>query len=160
MKPGYMVSYHLSQKFNAPKDFVYSWCTDYREEDPMMLGSKLRRRFIERTSERVIWWVDEGGKKEGKPQPIRVVWLSPPDRWHLETCGDGFEMGDYKVIALGAEKTRLDMEFTVAFDDRRLAEASKMMEANGRNHWKAYAKFLERDYKALASSLRGRARAA
>ena len=150
MKPGYVVSYRFSQKFNAPKDFVYSWCTDYREDDPKMLGSKFRRRFIERTSERVVWWVDEGGEKVRKPQPVRVVWLSPPDRWHLETCGDGFEIGDYRVTSLGSEKAKLDVEFTVVLDSKRLAGASKLMRANGRNHWKAYAKFLERDYKALA----------
>lgn len=146
-----MVTYHVSQTFSAPRDYVYSWCTDFREDDPKMLGSKMRRRFIERTPGRVTWWVDDGGKVERKPQPIRVVWLRPPDAWHLETCGDGLEIGDYEVKALGPKKARLNMEFAMTLDSRKRAEAvkaSRAMQANAGSHWERYARFLERDYKA------------
>jgi hypothetical protein len=49
IKPTHLATYQVSQTFNAPKDYVYSWCTDYREDDPKMLGSRSRRRFVERT---------------------------------------------------------------------------------------------------------------
>jgi hypothetical protein len=102
----------------------------------------------------VIWWVD-GGRKGRRPQPIRVVWLIPPDSWHLETCGDGFESGDYKVKALGAKKARLDMRFEVVLGNQKRREVTKMgktMQANTGDHWKLYAKFLERDYRTSRTS--------
>jgi len=141
-----VVTHHVSKTFNAPMDFVFDWCTDYREDDPKMLGSKLRRRIIDRTPKRVVWWVDEGKKEDGSPQPIRAVWLHPPDAWHLETCGDGFEIWDYRLTALGRRKTRLDMEFKVTVESLKDVHASGNMVNNAQNHWDRYGRFLERDY--------------
>lgn len=154
MEQSYAVTYRVSETFAAPLDFVYSWCTDFHEDDLKMLGSRNKRRIIERTAKRVIWWIDQPGSKSGL-QPFRVVWLSPPDGWHLETCGDGREVGDYKLTALGAKKTRLDMVFRATFDERKDVEDSETLAAEGRAHWKEYAKFLHRDYEAAQTRRAG-----
>lgn len=151
MEPAFVVPYSITATFNAPLGFVYHWCTDFREDDPRMLGSRNRRRIVERTPKRVIWWVQQPGSK-AEFQPIRVVWLRPPDEWHLETCGDGSEVGDYKLTPLGPERTRLDMAFRVTFGRRKDVEDSKTLSAEGRTHWEEYEKFLERDYKASLKS--------
>lgn len=48
-------TYELSQTFNAPLDFVFKWCTDFREDDPKMVGSTAKRTFLERTDKRIVW---------------------------------------------------------------------------------------------------------
>ena len=140
-------TYRLSATFNAPLDYVFAWCTDFREDDNKMTGSKTRRHILERTKERFVWVVNykDGGKeKEG----IRAVWLHPPDSWHLDTCGDGREVGDYKLTRLGKTKTRLDMKFVETYDGPEEVEDKKEWEADGKKHWAIYKKALEADFKA------------
>jgi hypothetical protein len=140
-------TYRLSATFNVPLDYVFAWCTDFREDDNKMIGSKTRRHFLERTKERFVWVVnykDDGKDKEG----IRAVWLHPPDSWHLDTCGDGREVGDYKLTRLGKTKTRLDMKFVETYDSLEEVEDKKEWEADGKKHWAIYKKALEADFKA------------
>jgi hypothetical protein len=146
MKTAYSETYNVSKTFNAPLDFVYSWCTDYREDDMKMTGSKFRRNIHEKTRDRVIWTV-EGKNLPTKTDPVRVVWLRPPDAWHLETCGDGIEIGDYKLTAIGKNKTRLDMTFTETHANKEDVESKESYEAGALDHWNKYGRYLERDYK-------------
>jgi len=140
-------TYKVSQKFDAPLDFVYSWCTDFRDDDPKIIGSKTVRKIIEKSPERVIWRVrykDGKGFQEG----VRAVWLHPPNAWHLDTCGDGREVGEYKLTRLGRSKTRLDMKFVVTYDSPKEVEEKDEWEADGKEQWKIYRKALEADFKA------------
>ena len=139
--------YKLSETFDAPIDYVFAWCTDFREDDNKLIGSKTERTILEKTPERVVWRVrykDGKGFAEG----VRAVWLTPPNAWHLDTCGDGREVGDYKLKALGKSKTRLDMKFLVTYDSKKEVEDKDEWEADGVKHWKIYRKRLEADYKA------------
>jgi hypothetical protein len=147
MARAYSKTYHISKTFNAPLDFVYAWCTDFREDDSRMTGGKTRRHFLERTKDRIIWTVayqDHGKKVEG----FRVVWLQPPDAWKLDTCGDGRERGDYKLKARGKNKTMLDMTFKVSYDTKEEVEPRKTWEGDSMKSWDAYGRHLEKDYRA------------
>jgi hypothetical protein len=140
-------TYEVSQTFEAPIDFVFDWCTDFREDDGKMTGSKTKKSFLERTKKRIIWTVSykEGGKtKEG----LRVVWLQPPNSWRLDTCGDGRELGSYKLTRVGKNKTRLDMVFEVTYDDSRDVEDKETWERSALGEWDTYAQYLENDFKA------------
>ena len=139
--------YKISETFNAPLDYVFAWCTDFREDDNRYTGSKTVRKILEKDAERVIWRVRY---KEGKgfTEGVRAVWLSPPRSWHLDTCGDGREVGDYKLTPLGKSKTRLDMKFVVTYDSKDEVEDKDEWEADGVKHWKLYKKALEADFKA------------
>jgi hypothetical protein len=142
--------YRVSKTFRAPLDFCFAWCTDFREDDNKMTGSKTRRRFLERSSRRFVWVTTykEGSKTvEG----VRAVWLKPPDAWHLDTCGDGREVGDYKLTQVG-KRTRLDMVFHVTYDDPRKAEGVRKWERGSKREWDAFGRYLEADYKASAGS--------
>jgi hypothetical protein len=129
-------------------DYVFAWCTDFREGDPQKyLGSKTVRKILEKTPERVIWAVrfkDGKGFSEG----VRAVWLNPPKSWHLDTCGDGREVGDYKLTSLGKSKTRLDMKFVVTYDRPKGVEDKDEWEEDVKKQWKIYRKALEADFKA------------
>jgi hypothetical protein len=112
-----------------------------------MLGGDTRRHFLERTKDRIIWTVsyaEKGKRFEG----FRVVWLKPPDRWLLDSCGDGRERGDYRLKALAEDKTRLDMVFRVTYDSKKEVVPKKEWERAAQKEWDTYGRFLERDYKA------------
>jgi len=139
-------TYKISRTFNAPSDFVFGWCTDYREDDYKMTKSTARRQFLDRTKDRVIWIVRY---KEGKRkvEGVRAVWLKPPSSWHFDTCGDGREVGDYTLSKLGRGRTRLDMVFQVTYDDPGAVESSAEWTKRANYNWSVYAKFLEKDYR-------------
>jgi hypothetical protein len=138
--------YKVSETFNAPLEYVFAWCTDFREDDPKYTGSKTVRKILEKTPQRIVWAVRS---KEGKgfTEGVRAVWLNPPKSWHLDTCGDGREVGDYKLTALGKSKTRLDMKFVVTYDSKKEVEDRDEWEKDGVKHWKIYKKALEADFK-------------
>lgn len=147
MKTAAVETYKVSVTFNAPIDFVFKWCTDFREDDGKMTGSKTKRHFLERTKKRIIWVVsyNEGGEpKEG----VRVVRLMPPDAWHFDTCGDSREAGDYKLVSLSKNKTRLDLVFNVTYDNRKDVESRDTWQKETKDLWAVYSKYLEKDYKA------------
>ena len=146
MKGPITKTYKISRTFAAPRDFVFNWCTDFREDDYKMTGSTARRKFLERTKERIVWAVRyrEGKKRE---EGIRAVWLKPPNSWHFDTCGDGREVGDYNLSELKNGKTRLDMVFRVTYDDPSEVESQAEWTKDANDNWSAYAKFLEKDYK-------------
>lgn len=139
--------YRLTETFNAPLDYVFKWCTDFREDDNKYTGSKTVRKILEKTPERAVWAVRY---KEGKEtvEGVRAVWLRPPGTWVLDTCGDGKEVGEYKLKSLGKNKTRLDMRFTVTYPSKKDVEDKDEWEADGVKHWKVYRKALEADFKA------------
>ena len=110
-----------------------------------MIGSKTKRTFLEKGKKRVVWAVNY--KEDGKEvEGVRAVWLRPPNAWHLETCGDGNEIGDYRLASRGKNKTRLDMVFRVAYDSKNKVESKEEWEKDGVKHWAAYAGYLEKDY--------------
>jgi hypothetical protein len=142
---GAFVRIHTASKnFKAPLDFVYAWCTDFREDDRKMTGSKRRRQILMRSPEMVVWKLDPKGTR-GR-EGIRVVWLAPPDQWHLETCGDGSEVGDYKLTTVGTKKTRLNMVFRLTYSKRSEIEKKKEWESRLEKNWDAYGRFLEKEY--------------
>ncbi len=139
--------YRLSQEFDAPLDYVFQWCTDFREDDNKLIGSKTERKILEKGPERVIWRVRYKDRKD-YVEGVRAVWLHPPDSWTLDTCGDGREMGEYKLKSLGKNKTRLDMKFVVTYDSKDEVEDKDEWEADGVKDWKIYRNALEADFKA------------
>lgn len=136
---------HVSKVINAPIRFVYSWCTDYRESDTKLTGSKAKRRILLKTEHRVIYVSSyrSGGKSRNA---VNVVTLYPPRAWHLDFIGDDDdEVGDYVLTRLGPQKTRLDMTFEEHYKTRRApTKAQDLKHTN--EVWDKYVPALENDY--------------
>lgn len=139
-------TYHVSKTFSAPLRFVFSWCTDYREDDMRMIGSKRKRHILERTKKMVVWRV-EGKDIKTEFDPIRVVWLKPPDSWHLDCSGDETEVGDYTLTSIGRERTRLEMTFRTTYYDPKDVVSRESYLREAKAHWDAYGRYLEHDYR-------------
>ena len=146
MKPAFTVSYKVSRTLEAPLAFAYAWCTDYRSDDMRMVGSRFVRNIHEKTARRVIWTV-EGKNLPSGTEPVRVVWLRPPDAWHLETCGDGCEAVDYKLTPIGKGKTRLDMAYSQTFARKSEIKSIEHYVAEVNDHWEGYGRQLASDYR-------------
>jgi hypothetical protein len=146
LKKAFVETYKVSETFKAPLDYVFGWCTDFRDDDEKMTGSKTKRTFLERTDKRIVWVVEY--KEKGKPKEgVRVVWLHAPDSWALDTCGDQREVGEYNLIQKGKNKTRLDMKFQISFDSKDEVEDRKKWEKEVGEEWDIFRRHLEKDYK-------------
>ena len=136
---------HVSKIISAPVRFVYNWCTDFREDDNKLSGSKTRRIMLQKTKRRVVYisafkWT--GRSRYG----VQIVTLRPPNRWHLDYFGEeADEIGDYRLTKFGPRRTRLDMtfkeEYKISGAPTRKQETKQTSEV-----WGRYVAVLERDY--------------
>ena len=136
---------HVSKVIDAPLRFVYAWCTDYRETDTRITGSKSKRKILMKNKHRVVYVTAyrSGGKAKSA---VDVITLYPPNAWHLDFVGDeDDETGDYVLSSLGPKKTRLDMVFTERY---KVANAPSQGEETKHIHeiWDKYVSALEKDY--------------
>lgn len=138
-------SFHVSKIIHVPLQFVYDWCTDYRESDPQIAGTKSKRKILMKTKHQVIWVASY--RSSGKIRnAVDVVTLHPPNAWHLDFIGDEDDLtGDYTLTSLGARKTRLDMTFKVHYKVRNAP--SKAQDVKGLHEvWDKYVAALQKDY--------------
>jgi hypothetical protein len=139
-------TYHVSKVLNAPLSFTFKWCTDYRDTDPKITGSKNKRSVLEKTKERVIYTIryKSGGKTMNA---VNIVTLKPPKAWHLDSRADEDDtIGDYRLTSLGRRKTRLDMSFVEYWKIRNYPGKSEYI-SDIHRIWARYAAALERDYR-------------
>ncbi len=138
-------AFHVSKIIGAPLRFVYDWCTDYRESDPKITGSKARRKILLKTERRVIY--TSAYRSGGKPRSaVNVVTLYPPKAWHLDFIGDeDDETGDYMLTGLGPRRTKLTMTFLEHYKIRRAPTKAQDVK-HTHEVWDKYVTALERDY--------------
>jgi hypothetical protein len=140
-------TYRVTKTINAPLKFVYDWCTDYREDDNQITGSKTQFRILQKTNRRVVYL--RTSELDGKTMiGVKMVTLRPPKAWHLDQVGEDEDaIGIYKLTREGPEHTRLDMTFTERY---KISNAPTKEE--DRNHtsrmWDKYVAALEKDYAA------------
>ena len=139
-------TYKFSKIINAPLRFVYDWCTDYREDDYKLTGSKSRRTFLEKSKRLVIYAIRYPVGREIR-QAVNLVTLRPPRAWHLDSYGqEGNTFGDYRLTKLGPERTRLNMVFKEEWKVSRIPSRTEYMR-DGDRLWDRYTAALEKDYK-------------
>jgi len=146
-------TYRVTKIINAPLRFVFKWCTDYREDDNRITGSRSKRTILEKTKRRVVYATQY---PEGKQIKIgfNLVTLDAPRSWHLDYFGqDDDEIADYVLARLGPRRTRLSMVFTEKWKIHEVPEkATYTKHISG--IWDKYIVALERDYAKTTS--RGR----
>ncbi|MBX8633359.1 MAG: hypothetical protein KIY10_02375 [Thermoplasmata archaeon] len=137
--------YRLSVTFEAPRTFVYDWCTDYREDDAKLIGATWTRHIFEKTKSTVVWIAhyNTGGRST---EGIRIVSLKPKSSWHLVDYDDGVnEIGDYTLSEDGRNRTVLNMVFRETFKTGE-PEPASTFEARVGAMWAKYRAALEMDY--------------
>jgi DUF971 family protein len=138
-------SYRVTRTINAPIKFVYNWCTDYREDDNELTGSKAQFKILQKTSHRVIYL--RTIQREGKTSiAVKIVTLRPPKAWFLDQVGDDEDAtGVYTLTWLGPKRTRLDMKFT---ENYKITDAPTREQDKKQTDqmWDKYLTELEKDY--------------
>ena len=138
-------TYHVTKTINAPLKFVYDWCTDYREDDNQITGSKAQFKILQKTNRRVIYL--RTYERDGRTMiGVKMVTLRPPQAWHLDQVGEDEDaIGIYKLTRVGSEETRLDMTFTEKY---RISDAHTKEEDRKVTDqmWDKYVSALEKDY--------------
>ena len=138
-------TYRVSKIINAPLRFVYDWCTDLREDDYKMTGSKSRRTFLEKSGRLVVYAIRYPSRGKIK-HAVNIVTLRPPRGWHLDSYGEeDNEFGDYLLTKLGPRRTRLDMVFTEHWKTASVPPKAEYVKDSIRI-WDKYAAALEKDY--------------
>ncbi len=137
----------VSKTIDAPQRYVYEWCTDFRNDDPLITGSKSQRRILTKTRRRVVYAQIYRGADGTQKIAVDVVTLNPPDAWHLDYFGEeDDETGDYRLKSLGQDKTRLDMVFKEKW---KIANPPSLEEQARQTSevWDKYARALEKEYR-------------
>jgi hypothetical protein len=138
-------TYNVTKTISAPLKFVYDWCTDYKEDDNQIIGSKTQFKILQKTNHRVIYL--RTYERNGKSMiGVKMVTLRPPKAWHLDQVGEDEDViGIYKLTRMRLEVTRLDMTFTEKY---KISDApTKKEDANATAQmWDKYVAALEKDY--------------
>jgi uncharacterized protein YjhX (UPF0386 family) len=138
-------TYRITKTINAPLKFVFNWCTDYREDDSELTGSKDQLKILQKTSRRVIYL--KTFERDGKTlTTVKMVTLRSHKAWCLDQVGEDEDViGVYRLTRVGSEKTRLDMKFTEKYkiDDAPTKEQDRKQIDQ---MWDKYVAALEKDY--------------
>jgi hypothetical protein len=125
---------------------VYKWCTDFREDDNKITGSKNKRKILQKSPKRVVYVTTYFPKPGRSKVGVNLVTLHPPNSWHLDFVGEeDDEIGDYHLTRLGPKKTQLDMRFFEKYKVRN-APAQAVDKKHTEELWAKYAAALEEDY--------------
>ncbi len=137
----------ISKTINAPLKFAYTWLTDFSEEDPKITGSKSQRTILEKSKKKAVYVINYEGSDGKLKTVVNVVTLSPPDAWHLDQFGiEDNETGDYKLVKLGKNKTRIDMVFKEKWKNIAKIPSIKEQARHTNEIWDKYVAALEKDH--------------
>ncbi len=140
-----MLRYGITKTLDAPVAYAYAWLTDFRSEDPLILGDPHPRHILRRSKDNFVWiqhYDRDGTAKEG----VRLVTLKPPNEWHNEAITDEKEsILDYRLTTAGKEKTKLSIRVKVSF--KTVEESKADLERNLSTIWDKYGAALESDFR-------------
>jgi hypothetical protein len=143
-------TYRVTKTIKAPLKFVYDWCTDYRDDDNLITGSKAKFKILQKTKRRVIYL--RTYERKGRTMiGVKMVTLRPPKAWHLDQVGEDEDViGIYKLTWVGSERTRLDMTFREKYKISEVPTKEEDKKATDQM-WDKYVAALERDYTSVSA---------
>lgn len=137
----------ITKNIKAPKDYVYNWCTDFREDDPKITGSSSKRIILEKKQDRAVYCAvskDKQGKVHGRAY---VVKLRPPNSWFVKAYGNGFDTtGQYKLARNSDNSTRLSITFEQTYYNTDAMPTYHEKKLDSEKSWGKYVSALESDY--------------
>jgi len=126
--------------------FVFNWCTDFKEDDPRITGSSSRRIILEKSKKRVVYASVYKGSDGTEKIGVNFVTLKSPTSWHLEFFGEeDNEIGEYKLLNLGKNKTKLNMVFKESWKTSEFPTVEEQVRDSG-HQWDQYVSALEAEY--------------
>ena len=138
-------TYRVMKIINASLKFVFNWCTDYREDDNELTGSKAQFKILQKTGRRVVYL--RTFELNGRTLiAVKMVTLRPPKAWCLDQVGEDEDViGVYRLTRAGPEKTRLDMKFTEKY---KIGDPPTKEQDRDQTDqmWDKYVAALEKDY--------------
>ena len=138
--------FKVSKTINASLSYVYEWCTDFRDSDPQLTGSKSQRTIVERTKKRVIYAQIYNGMDGRKKVAVNIVTLKTPDTWHLDFFGEeDDETAEYRLRSIGKNRTRIDIVFREKWKVNSPPSLEEQIEGTNKV-WDKYVAALEQDY--------------
>lgn len=142
-----MLRYGIALTFDAPLRYVYEWCTDFRDDDPLLTGGPYSREIVRRSKDRIVW-TQRLRRRGVEMVGVRVVTLEPPGTWHNEASDVGKEsIFDYRLTPVGRNRTRLRITARTTYKKTNPEERSAL-ESSLAETWAKYKELLEQDYKA------------
>jgi hypothetical protein len=139
-------TYRLDKTIKAPIQFVFDWCTDFREDDYKLTDSGFRRTMYSRGGNKVVY-VDEERVRGEILKSKSEVTLFPPDRWVLHNVGDELdEDGEYTLEAVDGKTTALRMVFNVRHKLEPIPTVAKW-DKDSNEFWDKLIVALEKEYR-------------
>ena len=147
-------TYHVRVDIDAPSDFVFRWCTDYRRDDGKRAGEAFVRKVQRRKANTIVLqdlWTTGNGWLLNQNRTT----LFPPKNWHVDSFGTLRILSiDYSLIELRGRRTRLELTIRRRPTEMYPKQPSRReYEGNLTTMWRRFARSLERDYR-----LRGKSR--
>lgn len=137
----------VTKTIEAPIEYVYEWCTDYRSDDGKFSSSKPRYKVIRVGSGHVVRIIERATPVESPTVVVELVRLIPPDAWHKEQIGvTDLDAVDYKLARLGSGRTRVTVSLTERWMTRKHPTRSQWVR-NANKYWSDLVAALEEDYR-------------
>lgn len=150
-------TYRYRITFNAPRPFVFRWCTDYQPTDPKLEGERYSRRVLERTARRVVY-EDLEETPKGWAWARHVVTLRAPRHWHSDSVGNyrNYRL-EYDLEELADGRTELKFLGKRTTSLLGTSHPTPAAFARSMDHaWRKFRSQLERDYRRTARTGRKR----
>ena len=131
----------------APIQYVYDWCTDYRTDDGRLSRSKPRFKVIRAGSNRVARVRISSGGSATPAVAVELVRLRPPDAWHVDQIDEAdLNSVDYKLTRLGPNRTRIVLSFNERWMTPEHPTRREWLQG-ANNFWDRLVVALEADFK-------------
>lgn len=146
-----MLRYGITKTLDVPLDYAYAWLTDYRNEDPRIIGDPYPRHILRRSKQSFVW--TQRYERDGEVrESVRIVTLKPPNAWHNEAISDEKESTlDYRLTPLGKRRTKITIKAVVSF--KTIKQTKAELEEHLGGIWDKYGAALETDYRSGKSPL-------
>jgi hypothetical protein len=138
-----MPGYRISKVVKVPLDYAFAWLTDFRDDDPKIIGGTPRRML--RKSKREFVWVQPYKRDGVQKFGVRIVKLKPPDSWRNDAINEEKEsVYSYRLTPVG-RSTRLTIEAKIRYKTIK-PESMRELAHNLSADWEKYKASLEKDY--------------
>ncbi len=149
------IIYQFKQRFRVDSRSAYDWCTDYDEDDFVIMGI-VGRRIVRKIYRNIIILLEivKRGKEENRV--IKLVELDPTNLSWTNTHISGpskYSQFSYKITSEEGSKSRLDFTGLQLFEQRKTLTAKKLSRIrrkllqDDRKQWALLAKKMEVDVK-------------